>query len=66
MRYLESQAELEQFLVAGCPVAVDLGVIRISLDGLIIVLHSIRELSCIHTHTHVQYAHIGTHTGEEE
>ena len=66
--YLESQAELEQLLIAGCPVAVDLGVVRISLHGLVIVLYGIRESSYTHTCTHVHTRtygytwHTGTHT----
>ena len=48
--YLESQVELEQFLIAGCPVAVDLGVVWISIDGFVIVLHGIWEPSYIATH----------------
>ena len=36
---LECQAELQQFVVASCSVAVDLGIVWVSLGGLIIVFH---------------------------
>ena len=48
VQYLEGQGELEEFLVAGCPVAVELGVVRVPLDSIVVVLYSLRELTCSH------------------
>ena len=42
--YLQGQREFQQFLVAGRSVAEQLGVVRVTLDGLSITADGLREI----------------------
>ena len=45
--YLQCQGELQQLLVAGSPVAEQLGVVRIPLDGFSVLLHRTGKITCV-------------------